>query len=78
MQAVIYSLDLKNKPKRHTLIMQGEKSNGIHKYSKSVVSVIQKIMEQRGKEVFLNECTEKYKKYMSEMKEKNQQKRKKK
>lgn len=58
MQAVIYSLDLKSKPKRHTLIMQGEKSNGIHKYSKSVVSVVQKLMEQRGKEAFLNECTE--------------------
>ena len=78
MQAVIYSLDLKNKPKRHMTIMQGEKSNGIHKYSKSVVSVVQKLMEQRGKEVFINECTEKYKKYIRETKEKNQKTRKKK
>jgi len=78
MQAVIYSLDLKSKPKRHTLIMQGEKSNGIHKYSKSVVSVVQKLMEQRGKEAFLNECTEKYKKYIRETKEKNQRMRKRK
>ncbi len=78
MQAVIYSLDLKNKPKRHMTIMQGEKSNGIHKYSKSVVTVVQKLMEQRGKEVFLSECTDKYKKYLRETKEKNQQMRKKK
>lgn len=67
MQSVIYSLGLKNKPKRHMLIMQGEKSNGIHKYSKSVVSAVQKLMEQRGKEVFVNECIEKYKEHMREM-----------
>lgn len=71
MQAVIYSLDLKNKPKRHMKIMQGEKSNGIHKYTRSVVTVVQKLMEQRGKESFLDECTEKYKKYRRETKGKN-------
>lgn len=60
------------------LIMQGEKSNGIHKYSKSVVSVVQKLMEQRGKEAFLNECTEKYKNHIKETREKNRRARKKK
>lgn len=58
MQAVIYSLDLKNKPKRHTEIKQGTKSKSIHKYSTSVIDVIQKLMKQDS---FVHECVQKYK-----------------
>ena len=61
IQAIILYLDLKNKPKRHTEIKQGKKSNSIHKYAKSVIDVVQKLMEQRGREAFVNECVEKYK-----------------
>lgn len=61
MQAIIFCLDLKNKPKRHTEIKQGTKSNSIHKYSTSVVEFIKKIMEQRGREAYINECIKKYK-----------------
>lgn len=63
MQAVIYSLDLKNKPKRHTEIFHGEKSNPIHKYSKTVVDVIKTIFEKQGKENFIADCVCKYKEY---------------
>lgn len=63
MMAIIHCLDLKNKPKRHTEIKQGNKSNSIHKYSTSVVEVIQKLMEQRGRESFIRECEDKYKQY---------------
>lgn len=61
IQAIIYCLDLKNKPKRHTEIKQGVKSNPIHKYSKSVVDVVEKLMKQRGRDEFIQECVEKYK-----------------
>jgi hypothetical protein len=61
MQAIIFCLDLKNKPKRHTEIKQGTKSNSIHKYSTSVVEFIKKIMEQRGRDAYINECIQKYK-----------------
>jgi hypothetical protein len=61
MKAIIYSLDLKNKPKRHTEIKQGARSNSIHKYSNSVVDVIKKMMNQRGKEIFIQECVKNYK-----------------
>lgn len=60
MQAVIYALDLKNKPKRHTEIKHG-KSNPIHKYSQSCADVIKSIFEKQGKEAFIKECTDKYK-----------------
>ncbi|MCR4799574.1 MAG: ATP-binding protein [Bacteroidales bacterium] len=61
IQAIIYCLDLKNKPKRHTEIKQGAKSNPIHKYSKSVVDVVEKIMKQRGRDEYIQECVDKYK-----------------
>lgn len=61
MRAIIHSLDLKNKPKRHTEIKQGIRSNPIHKYSKSVVDIIQKMIKQRGRDIFIKECIEKYK-----------------
>lgn len=61
MQAIIFHLDLKNKPKRHTIIKLGKETNSIHKYSKSVIGAIQKLMEQRGRDVFINECVEKLK-----------------
>ena len=63
MQAVIYALDLKNKPKRHTEIFHGEKSNPIHKYSQTVVEVIKAIYEKQGKDIFINDCVHKYKEY---------------
>lgn len=61
--AIIYSLNLKNKSKHHTEIKQGNKSNPIHKYSASVVEIIQRMMQQKGRDVFINECTDKYKLY---------------
>ena len=61
IQAIISFLDLKNKPKRHTEIKQGNKSNPIHKYSRTVIDVIQKLMEQKGRNAFIDECVEKYK-----------------
>lgn len=75
MQAIIFSLDLKNKPKRHTEIKQGSFSNPIHKYSTSVVEVIQTLMKQRGKENFINECIEKYKHRPIEIKPKKKRKK---
>lgn len=68
MMAIIHCLDLKNKPKRHTEIKQGNKSNSIHKYSTSVVEIIQKLMEQRGRESFIRECEDKYKQYRNQKK----------
>jgi len=40
IQAIILYLDLKNKPKRHTEIKQGKKSNSIHKYAMIVLKSI--------------------------------------
>lgn len=61
MQAIIYTLGLKEKPKRHTTISQGTKSNPIHKYSESVVDIILKLFEQKGRKVFLDDCVSQYK-----------------
>lgn len=61
MQAIIYSLDLKHKPKRHTEIKQGPNSNSIHKYSTSVIDAVEKLMEQRGRESFIQNCVDNYK-----------------
>lgn len=61
IQAIIYCLDLKNKPKRHTEIKQGPKSNPIHKYSEKTADIIKTLMEQRGREDFINACVAKYK-----------------
>ena len=63
MQAIIHCLDLKNKPKRHTEIKQGAKSNPIHKYSTSVVEVVNKIMAQKGRDTFLKECENIYREH---------------
>lgn len=63
MQAIIHCLDLKNKPKRHTEIKQGAKSNPIHKYSTSVVEVVNKIMVQKGRDTFLKECENIYREH---------------
>lgn len=73
IQAIIYHLDLKSKPKRHTEIRQGPKSNPIHKYSTSVLEVILKLMEQRGRDTFIQECVADYKCLRNE---KNKKKRK--
>lgn len=61
MQAIIYALDLKNKPKRHTEIKHGKKANPIHKYSQSCADVIKNLFEKQGREAFIKDCTEKYK-----------------
>lgn len=66
MQAIIFSLDLKNKRKRHTFIKQGEKSNGIHKYAESVVPAIENLMQKYSREQFIDTCSSKYKAYMKE------------
>lgn len=63
IQAVIYALDLKNKPKRHAEIIHGEKSNPIHKYSQTVVDIIKAIYEKQGKDSFINDCVIKYKEH---------------
>ncbi len=65
IQAVIYALDLKNRPKRHTEIYHGEKSNPIHKYSQSVVDVINGLYEKAGKENFIQDCISKYKNFIT-------------
>lgn len=75
MQAIIFCLDLKNKPKRHTEIKQGTKSNPIHKYSTSVVEIIKKIMEQKGREAYIKECIQKYKQRPIEKNKKRKNKR---
>ena len=75
MQAIIYALDLKNKPKRHTEIKHGEKSNSIHKYSQSCADVITGIFEKQGKDSFLNDCIERYKVFVAS-KPKKKRKRK--
>lgn len=65
IQAVIHTLDLKNKPKRHTVIYHGEKSNPIHKYSRSVVDAINSLYEKTGKDKFIQDCISKYKIFLS-------------
>lgn len=70
IKAIIYSLNLKNKPRHHTEIKQGKKSNPIHKYSTSVVDIIQRLMQQKGRDLFINECTEKYQLYLSKKRQK--------
>lgn len=68
MQAIIFSLDLKNKPKRHTEIKQGIKSNPIHKYSKSTADTILNIIKQKGRDFFINECVSHYKQHSADNK----------
>ncbi len=75
MQAIIFALDLKNKPKRHTEIYHGEKANPIHKYSTSVVSVVSSLFEKQGKDNFIKDCVTKYKSHMAAMPKKKRRKR---
>lgn len=65
MQAIIFALDLKNKPKRHTEIKHGKKSNPIHKYSQSCAEVIKNLFDKHGKDTFVKECTDKLKQYQA-------------
>lgn len=62
MCAIIYTLCLKSKPKRHTEIKQGANSNSIHKYSKSTVNAIRSLMDKEGREAFLSRCKDAYNK----------------
>lgn len=48
MQAIIYSLGLKSKPKYHIEITNGK--NSIHKYTDRVVSTVQALFERKGRE----------------------------
>lgn len=59
MQAIIYSLKLKSKPKYHIEITNGK--NSIHKYTDKVVSVVQALFERNGREESLSEWKEQYK-----------------
>mgnify|MGYP003314140167 CR=1 FL=1 len=61
IKAIIYSLDLKNKPKRHIEIANGAK-NVIHKYSQSAVDAIQRLFERDGKDNVIRMAVEGYKK----------------
>ncbi|MDE6338507.1 MAG: hypothetical protein K2K97_01805, partial [Muribaculaceae bacterium] len=65
MQAIIFALDLKNKPKRHTEIKHGKKANPIHKYSQSCVDVIKNLFDKHGKDTFVKECTDKLKQHQA-------------
>ena len=58
MQAIIYSLKLKCKPKYHIEIMNGK--NSIHKYTDKVVSVVQALFERNGREECLSQWKEEY------------------
>ncbi len=75
MQAIIYALDIKNKPKRHTEIYHGEKSNPIHKYSQSVITVVKSLFEKHGKDIFINDCVAKYKANLATKPKKKRRKR---
>lgn len=75
MQAIIYALDIKNKPKRHCEIKHGEKANPIHKYSQSVIDVINSLFQKQGKDKFIQECVNKYKIYQASMPRKPKKKK---
>jgi len=75
IQAVIYALDLKNKPKRHTEIFHGEKSNPLHKYSQSVVEVVRNLIEKSESNAFINDCVLKYKSFLSQKPKKRRKKK---
>lgn len=60
MQAIIHKLKLKDKPKYHAEISHGKSS--IHKYSERTISVILSLFERKGRDVYIAECIEEYKK----------------
>lgn len=59
IQTIIHKLDLKNKPKYHAGISIGKnKDNTIHKYTESLVPVLQRMLNHNE---FLPNCIEEYK-----------------
>ena len=75
MQAIIYALDLKNKPKRHTEIKHGDKANPLHKYSQSCSDVIKGLFDKQGKEAFVTDCVNKYKQFVATKPKKKRRKK---
>lgn len=75
MQAIIYALALKNKPKRHTEIKHGDKANPIHKYSQSCADVIKGLFDKHGKEAFITDCVTKYKNFIAAKPKKKRKKK---
>ncbi len=59
LQAIIFKYKIKEKPKYHTMIRVG-KNNVVHKYSKSLVSVLQRTLQNKD---FLVKCKSEYKEY---------------
>jgi uncharacterized ATP-binding protein UU034 len=64
MQAIIFTLDLKSKPKFHLKITNGK--NTIHKYAERTVSIIQGLFDRRGRDQCLTMWVEKYKEHLQE------------
>lgn len=65
LQAVLFALKVKDKPKYHTEIMHGGKKKiPIHKYSSNLVDVLQRYLGMEGK---LQECIEQYKSFRKEL-----------
>lgn len=56
IQAVISTLDIKNKPKYHTAIRSG-KTTQVHKYSETLVDILKRMIKKEG---FLIDCKNKY------------------
>ena len=64
VQAVLFSLKIKEKPKYHATIMHGGKKRvPIHKYSNSLIDVLQRYLGMEGK---LQECIDLYKAFCKE------------
>lgn len=64
VQAVLYALRIKEKPKYHTAIMHGGKKKiPIHKYSRNLIEVLQRYLGMEGK---LQECIGQYKEFCKE------------
>lgn len=64
LQAVLHTQNVKEKPRFHTTIMHGGKKKiPIHKYSESLVEVLQRFLSIEGK---LQECIDKYKAFCQE------------
>ena len=64
LQAVLYVNKVKDKPRFHTAIMHGGKKKiPIHKYSESLVAVLQRYLGVEGK---LQECVTQYKAFCKE------------
>ncbi len=75
IQSIIYALDLKNKPKRHTEIRHGDKAAPLHKYSQSCADVIKGLFDKQGRDAFINDCIAKYKQFIASRPKKKRKRR---